>query len=172
MERGDIRVLFQVFCHTWATWMRQHGGLDTFDLVRTDRWTDPESADRYAHVVVSEQARRADLLSGAKKVGRSVQNRWTLKMPEQNQGCAFPHTGEVVGSIPTAPTSLPASQLRLPSQRAWGGQNRLSDRCHVGTARTPFFPHAGEPSSTPWPTLRLPACAATGGVRPSPPRSV
>jgi hypothetical protein len=31
---------------------------------------DPESADRYAHVVVSEQARRADLLPGAtKKVG-------------------------------------------------------------------------------------------------------
>jgi integrase len=61
------RVAFHVFCHTWATWMRQHGGLDTFDLVRTDRWADPESADRYAHVVVSEQARRADLLPGAKK---------------------------------------------------------------------------------------------------------
>jgi integrase len=64
------RVAFHVFCHTWATWMRQHGGLDTYDLVRTDRWADPESADRYAHVVVSEQARRADLLPGAiKKVG-------------------------------------------------------------------------------------------------------
>ena len=61
------RVAFHVFCHTWATWMRQHG--DTFDLVRTDRWSDPESADRYAHVVVSEQARRADLLPGAKKAG-------------------------------------------------------------------------------------------------------
>jgi integrase len=61
------RVAFHVFCHTWATWMRQHGGLDTYDLVRTDRWADPESADRYAHVVVSEQARRADLLPGAKK---------------------------------------------------------------------------------------------------------
>jgi len=63
------RVAFHVFCHTWATWMRQHGGLDTYDLVRTDRWADPESADRYAHVVVSEQARRADLLPGAKKAG-------------------------------------------------------------------------------------------------------
>jgi integrase len=63
------RVAFHVFCHTWATWMRQHGGLDTFDLVRTDRWADPKSADRYAHVVVSEQARRADLLPGAKKAG-------------------------------------------------------------------------------------------------------
>lgn len=60
------RVAFHVFCHTWATWMRQYGGLDTFDLVKTDRWIDPESADRYAHVVVSEQAQRADLLPGAK----------------------------------------------------------------------------------------------------------
>jgi integrase len=56
------RVAFHVFCHTWATWMRQHGGLDTYDLVKTNRWADPESADRYAHVVISEQARKADLL--------------------------------------------------------------------------------------------------------------
>jgi hypothetical protein len=42
--------------------MRQHGGLDTYDLVKTNRWADPESADRYAHVVISEQARKADLL--------------------------------------------------------------------------------------------------------------
>jgi integrase len=70
VEAGVVlprRVAFHVFCHTWATWMRQHGGLDTYDLVRTDRWADPESADRYAHVVVSEQARRADLLPGAKR---------------------------------------------------------------------------------------------------------
>lgn len=61
------RVAFHVFCHTWATWMRQHGGLDTYDLVRTDRWTDPDSADRYAHVVLSEQSRRATLLPVEKK---------------------------------------------------------------------------------------------------------
>jgi integrase len=61
------RVAFHVFCHTWATWMRQHAGLDTYDLVRTDRWVDADSADRYAHVVVSEQALRADLLPGAKR---------------------------------------------------------------------------------------------------------
>jgi single-stranded DNA-binding protein len=42
--------------------MRQHGGLDTYDLLKTDRWTDPDSADRYAHVVVSEMAKRADRL--------------------------------------------------------------------------------------------------------------
>jgi integrase len=56
------RVAFHVFCHTWATWMRQHGGLDTYDLVKTDRWIDPDSADRYAHVIVSEQSRKAALL--------------------------------------------------------------------------------------------------------------
>lgn len=56
------RLAFHVFCHTWATWMRQHGGLDTYDLVRTDRWADPESANRYAHVVLSEQSRKADVL--------------------------------------------------------------------------------------------------------------
>ncbi len=61
------RVAFHVFCHTWGTWMRQHGGLDTYDLLKTDRWTDPDSADRYAHVVVSEMAKRADLLPVEKR---------------------------------------------------------------------------------------------------------
>jgi integrase len=56
------RLAFHIFCHTWASWMRQHGGLDTYDLVKTDRWSDPDSADRYAHVVVNQQSRRADLL--------------------------------------------------------------------------------------------------------------
>lgn len=56
------RVAFHVFCHTWATWMRQHGGLDTYDLLKTDRWADAESADRYSHVVVSDIAKRAEML--------------------------------------------------------------------------------------------------------------
>ena len=56
------RVAFHIFFHTWASWMRQHGGLDTFDLLKTDRWSDPNSADRYAHVVISDMARKADLL--------------------------------------------------------------------------------------------------------------
>ncbi len=34
------RGALHVFCHTWATWMRRRGGLDTLDLVR--RWADPE----------------------------------------------------------------------------------------------------------------------------------
>jgi hypothetical protein len=50
--------------------MCQHDGLDTFDLVLTDRWADPESVDRNARVVVSEQACPADLLPGAKKKAR------------------------------------------------------------------------------------------------------
>jgi integrase len=62
------RLAFHVFCHTWASWMRQHGGLDTYDLVKTDRWADPDSADRYAHVVVNQQSRRADLLPVERKV--------------------------------------------------------------------------------------------------------
>jgi integrase len=61
------RVAFHIFCHTWATWMRQHGGLDTYDLVRTDRWSDPVSADRYAHVVLSEQSRKGALLPVEKR---------------------------------------------------------------------------------------------------------
>jgi hypothetical protein len=47
--------------------MRQHGGLDTFDLLKTDRWADPDSADRYAHVVVSDMAKKADLLPVEKR---------------------------------------------------------------------------------------------------------
>jgi len=66
MERAGIilppRVAFHVFCHTYGTWMRRYGGLDTHDLVKTGRWADAGSADRYAHVVVHEMARRADLL--------------------------------------------------------------------------------------------------------------
>jgi len=62
------RVSFHVFCHTWATWMRQHGGLDTYDLIKTDRWADAESANRYSHVVVNDIAKRAELLPvGPKK---------------------------------------------------------------------------------------------------------
>lgn len=66
------RVAFHVFCHTWATWMRIYGGLDTFDLTLTDRWSDEDSANRYSHVVVSEQSRKADLLPGARKRVKAV----------------------------------------------------------------------------------------------------
>lgn len=55
-------VSFHTLCHTWATWMRRYGGLDTRGLVGTGRWRDEKSAARYEHVVVSEEARKADLL--------------------------------------------------------------------------------------------------------------
>ncbi len=66
------RVAFHVFCHTWATWMRIYGGLDTWDLTMTDRWSTEESAFRYSHLVLTEQARKADLLPGARKRVKSV----------------------------------------------------------------------------------------------------
>jgi len=56
------RVAFHVFCHTWATWMRRYAGADLRGLVGTDRWKDIKSTFRYAHVVVSEDSRKAALL--------------------------------------------------------------------------------------------------------------
>lgn len=58
---------FHVFCHTWGTWMRRYGKLDTYDLVETERWKDPASARRYSHTEPGEAARRADLLPIEKK---------------------------------------------------------------------------------------------------------
>jgi integrase len=66
----DERQGFHLFCHTWATWMRRYGGLDTKGLVATGRWKDRKSADRYEHVVVSEEAQKAVLLPAPK--ARSV----------------------------------------------------------------------------------------------------
>jgi len=56
------RTGFHVLRHTWATWMRRYGGLDTRGLVGTGAWADEASAARYEHVVASEEAKRADLL--------------------------------------------------------------------------------------------------------------
>ena len=53
---------FHLFCHTYGTWMKRYGNLDTYGLVRTDRWRDPQSADRYNHTAASEEARRSDLM--------------------------------------------------------------------------------------------------------------
>lgn len=61
-KRCGFKLTFHLFCHTWATWMRRYGGLDIQGLVSTQRWKDPASAARYTHVVVSEEARKADLL--------------------------------------------------------------------------------------------------------------
>jgi integrase len=56
------RSAFHIARHTWATWMRRYGGLDTKGLVATGAWKDRKSADRYEHVEVSEEARKAALL--------------------------------------------------------------------------------------------------------------
>jgi hypothetical protein len=53
---------FHLFCHTYGTWMTRYGDLDTYGLVRTKRWKDPASADRYNHTIASPEARRADLM--------------------------------------------------------------------------------------------------------------
>lgn len=55
-------VTFHTLRHTYGTWMRRYGGLDTRGLVGTGAWADEKSAARYAHVVVTEEARRADAL--------------------------------------------------------------------------------------------------------------
>ena len=51
-----------LFCHSYATWMTRYGELDTYGLVRTKRWKNAESADRYNHTIASPEARKADLL--------------------------------------------------------------------------------------------------------------
>ena len=60
---------FHVFRHTYATWMRRFGGLDTKGLLATGAWKDRKSADRYEHVVVSEDARKAALLPTPRRMG-------------------------------------------------------------------------------------------------------
>lgn len=53
--------------HTFATWMRRHAKLDAKGLVAAGVWADEKSAARYQHVVVSEEAQRADLLPVPKR---------------------------------------------------------------------------------------------------------
>ena len=55
-------VNFHSFCHTYGTWMRRYGGLDVRGLVGTGRWDSIQSAERYAHVVASEDAMMAAFL--------------------------------------------------------------------------------------------------------------
>jgi integrase len=71
--RGGVdlveRSAFHIFRHTYATWMRRYAGLDTKGLVATGAWRDRKSADRYEHVQVSEEARKAVLLPTKGRVG-------------------------------------------------------------------------------------------------------
>jgi integrase len=61
-------VNFHTFRHTWATWMRRYGGLDTKGLVATRNWRDERSASRYAHAVPSEEWKRVELLPAVGKI--------------------------------------------------------------------------------------------------------
>jgi integrase len=64
------RSAFHIFRHTYATWMRREAGLDTKGLVATGAWKDRKSADRYEHVLVTEEARKAVLLpTPSRKLG-------------------------------------------------------------------------------------------------------
>jgi integrase len=67
------RSAFHIFRHTYATWMRRYAGLDIKGLVATGAWKDPKSADRYSHVVVTEEARRAVMLPTLKRGLREIE---------------------------------------------------------------------------------------------------
>ena len=60
-------VTFHTFRHTWATWMRRHAKIDSKGLVATGAWLDEKSAKRYEHVIVSEEAQRADMLPAPRR---------------------------------------------------------------------------------------------------------
>lgn len=63
---------FHLMRHTWASWMRKFGGLDTSGLVSTGVWKDRGSAARYEHLNVSDEARRADTLPVPPRTLKSV----------------------------------------------------------------------------------------------------
>jgi len=50
----------QIGSHSYGTWMRRYGGLDTRGLVGTGRWKDARSADRYTHTTVPEEATKSN----------------------------------------------------------------------------------------------------------------
>jgi len=60
------REAFHLLRHTYATWMRRYAGADAQGLVATGAWKSAQSARRYAHTIVSEEAKRAALLPVAK----------------------------------------------------------------------------------------------------------
>lgn len=64
--RADVelpeRSAFHIFRHTYMTWMRRYGGLDETGLLNLGTHKDRKSVNRYSHVVVSEEAKKAALL--------------------------------------------------------------------------------------------------------------
>ena len=77
-EAGVIlpeREAFHVFRHTYGTWMRRYAGSDTKGLVSTGAWKSEQSASRYAHAVVSEEATKASLLPYGEVVENGVEKK-------------------------------------------------------------------------------------------------
>jgi integrase len=56
------REAFHIFCHTYATWCRRYADADLDTLVATGRWKSRQAAQRYMHMVISEESQRAELL--------------------------------------------------------------------------------------------------------------
>jgi site-specific recombinase XerD len=63
-------VTFHVFRHSWATWMRRYGGADVQGLAATGNWRNVRSAERYSHVVSSEEWDRVDSLPSMEQTGK------------------------------------------------------------------------------------------------------
>lgn len=63
-------VTFHVFRHSWATWMRRYGGADVQGLAATGNWRNVRSAERYSHVVASEEWSRVDDLPSMDGTGK------------------------------------------------------------------------------------------------------
>jgi integrase len=56
------REAFHIYRHTFGAWMRRYGGADTTSLVAGGTWKSRQSASRYEHAVVNEEAKRSDLM--------------------------------------------------------------------------------------------------------------
>lgn len=64
-RNADIPYLstHKIGSHTYATWMRRYAGMDARGLLATGRWKDQKSTYHYTHTTVSEEARKADVLT-------------------------------------------------------------------------------------------------------------
>jgi integrase len=69
-ERAGVvlpdRSAFHIFRHTYGAWMRRYAGSDTSGLVATGAWKSRQSAARYEHAVVSEEAQKSIRLPALK----------------------------------------------------------------------------------------------------------
>ncbi|MEM1376179.1 MAG: site-specific integrase [Pseudomonadota bacterium] len=66
-------VTLHVMRHTYGTWMRRYANLDDVGLAATKAWASPKSTHRYSHAIISEEARKADLLPAVIICGKSVE---------------------------------------------------------------------------------------------------